>query len=443
MLSSYGYRLSKPIENESEIKATLSVKPYIPSVFVNPRYVSSFKVYRECSNFLYVPKHFGSERFGPITSYIKPITQTDATFWEFTGKLREVQQPVVNSFLLPEPHDGIISLQTGGGKTICALYIASVLKLPTLVLVHAGFLKEQWIERIRAFLPHVRIGTIQGDTFDVENKDIVVGMLQTIALKDGLFRAHFGFVIVDECHHIGSEGFVKSMFKVSSKYMLGLSATPERQDRLMYVIHWCLGPLLYQSSNADKVDTKVNVEIYEFESNDPAYDEIIYNHAGVMFTSLMINKVVANTERNKFIVRILEDILDDNRQILVLSDRVDHCSVLYTLLPPDLQNTAGILARGMKSDKRTALCTTKKILFSTYQLVKEFFDVPTLNTLVMATSRPDIEQIVGRILRVEKHLRDVDPLIVNISDMAFRRQLQANINLYRKRGYQIQKMRLE
>ena len=446
MLTLQGYRVAKArLEKEHHVKGLLTVKPYIPSVFVKPQYVTRFQVYRECPEFLYVPKHFGIERFGEIKETQRDLPQTDAKYWEFAGSIRDSQKPVVNSFLLPEPHDGIISLQTGGGKTVCGLYIASQLKLPTLVLVHSGFLKDQWVERISAFLPNARIGTIQGDVFDIEDKDIVVGMLQTIALKEhppNHFK-RFGFVIVDECHHIASEGFSNAVPKITSKYMLGLSATPERKDKLMYVIHWFLGPLLYVSNTADKVDEKVNVEVYEFEPPDSSYNEIIYNQAGVMFTSLMINKVVEYNPRNEFLVKILEDVSDEpDRQVLVLSDRVEHTKEILRLLPDRLREKTGILGRGMKPAVRDEYCKSKKILISTYQLVKEGFDCPSLNTLVMATSRPDVDQIVGRILRVEKLKRTTHPLIVDIVDPAFRRQFQERLKLYKDRGYTITKMKI-
>jgi superfamily II DNA or RNA helicase len=76
-------------------------------------------------------------------------------------------------------------------------------------------------------------------------------------------------------------------------------------------------------------------------------------------------------------------------------------------------------------------------------MCKEGFDCPTLNTLVMATPRPDIDQIVGRILRVEKSVRTLHPIIVDIVDPQFRRQFQERNSLYRRRQYQIQKMKLQ
>jgi superfamily II DNA or RNA helicase len=141
------------------------------------------------------------------------------------------------------------------------------------------------------------------------------------------------------------------------------------------------------------------------------------------------------------IIELLKDVFEeDNRQILVLSDRVEHTKKLFELLPPEMQARTGILARGMKPAVRSEFCESKRILISTYQLVKEGFDVASLNTLVMATPRPDIEQIVGRILRVEKTKRTVAPLVIDIVDSTFRRQFQERLSLYKKRFYHVEKV---
>jgi superfamily II DNA or RNA helicase len=143
------------------------------------------------------------------------------------------------------------------------------------------------------------------------------------------------------------------------------------------------------------------------------------------------------------ITEILEDLFEDReRNILLLTDRVDHTKVLFNMLPEHIQAQSCILGRNVKADQRAEWCETKRILISTYQLVKEGFDVAKLNTLIIATPRPDVDQIVGRILRVEKSKRTVDPLIVDIVDPAFRRQFQERLSLYNKRSYNVQKMKL-
>jgi superfamily II DNA or RNA helicase len=317
--------------------------------------------------------------------------------------------------------------------------------LPTIVLVHNTFLRDQWTDRIRAFLPSARIGSIQGETVDVENRDIVVAMLQSVSMKEypkAVFEG-FGFLIVDECHHIASEAFSQAIPKLTCKHMLGLSATPDRKDRLMHVINWFLGPLLYKSDTSDKVDEKVRVEVYEFEPSDSSYNDIIYNHAGVMFTSLMVNKVVEYAPRNKLLVELLTDLYHENeREILVLTDRVDHTKVLFDMLPADIQASACILGRNVKSAQRAEWCESKRILIATYSMCKEGFDVAKLNTLIIATPRPDVDQIVGRILRTEKTTRAIHPLIIDIVDPAFRRQFQERLTLYNKRNYRVEKMKM-
>ena len=447
MLTLNGYKLSKRGVNEAEIRKQLTVKPFVPKVFVpNANAVPRYKVFSEVEDAFYLPKHYGLDTYGPVTSSTRDVAQTDAKFWTFGGSIRPQQIPVVESFLNPEPHDGIISLHTGGGKTVCALYIASQLRLPTLVIVHNSFLRDQWEERVRQFLPHARIGRIQGDLCEVENKDVIIAMLQTLSMKEipiATFKP-LGLVIVDECHHIASEVFVQALPKVTSKYMLGLSATPTRKDGLMHVAHWFLGPLLYNSNTGDIKDPGVQVEVYEYKNEDPVFNEIIYNRQGVMFTTLMINKLTECEHRTRWLVDILVDVLDGepHRQVLVLTDRVQHTKDLLAALPESLRTCSAILSQDVPAAKRTEICGSCSVLIATYAMCKEGFDVPTLNTLLMATPRPDVDQIVGRILRVEKSARTTHPLILDVVDPQFRRQFQERNSLYQKRSYAVTKMEL-
>ena len=500
MLTIHGYQIPKD-SRELALKKALTVRPFS---FVNPMAQPKYGVYHEDKTHLYLPKHFGIERFGSVES-LRDVAKTPEWHWEFTGSLRPVQLPVVNSFLLPEPHDGIISLHTGGGKTVCALFIASRLCVPTLVVVHNTFLRDQWIDRVKAFLPNARIGLRNEDTscdtfvkdftirvddgvmkykrgettpnfkllknintdelidlakivgvdaalesiIDIIPKftavhDITIGMLQGIVQKKvnaDEFRP-IGLVIVDECHHIASEVFVQSLPKITSKYMLGLSATPDRKDRLMFAIHWFLGPLLYKSDTGDSVDTAVNVEVYEYQNDDREFNEIVMSSQGMVSVPIMVNKLTACEDRTRWVCRILEDVSEGGRQILVLSDRVQHCQDILAGLPEELRDTACILGTAVKAEVRAEYCKTKSILIATYTMCREGFDVPTLNTLLMATPRPDIDQIVGRILRVEKKGRVVHPLIVDIVDPQFKRQFGQRNSLYRKRQYRVTKMQL-
>lgn len=447
-LTLHGYRLPKNGPRDiGALRKRLTVKPNIPKVFVHPSRVPRYPVYYETSDYFYVPKSFGINQFGPPQATTRDVPQTDASHWEFRGSLRPQQEEVVNAYLTPTPHDGILSLATGGGKTVCALYIASQLKVPVLILVHNTFLRDQWIERIRHFLPRARIGQVQGDTVEVEGRDCVIAMLQSLSMKDYPLETFkpIGLVIVDECHHIASEVFVQALPKVTSKHMLGLSATPVRKDGLMFVLEWVLGPILYQSEAGDMSDPKTRVEVYEFKSEDPQFLEIVYNSQGVMSVANMVNKLAEYTPRTRLLCDLITDVVvaSPERQLLVLSDRVQHTKDILAGLPLDIQDQSAILSTDVKADKRAEYCASKKVLIATYAMCKEGFDVPSLNTLLIATPRPDVDQIVGRILRIEKSKRVVHPLILDVVDPQFRGQFQQRLTLYKKRDYTIEKMALE
>ena len=86
-------------------------------------------------------------------------------------------------------------------NTVLALKIVEVIKKKTIIFVHKTFLKNQWIERIKEYLPDAKIGCIQGQVIDIEGKDIVIAMIQSISMKsypDSLFD-DFGLSIYDEC----------------------------------------------------------------------------------------------------------------------------------------------------------------------------------------------------------------------------------------------------
>ena len=145
----------------------------------------------------------------------------------------------------------MISVPCGFGKTCCAIYLACWLQRKTLVVVHKNFLLSSWVERIQQFAPTARIGRIQGKVVDIKEKDIVIGMLQSLSQKEyepKVFK-EFGFTILDECHHIGAEVFSRALPVIGSRWNLGLSATPDRTDGLSKVFYWHLGPLLYPTKN--------------------------------------------------------------------------------------------------------------------------------------------------------------------------------------------------
>ena len=149
--------------------------------------------------------------------------------------LNDKDNDIVNLYMKEAYSKGgsIINLNTGGGKTVIALNIISLIKKKTIILIHKSFLLDQRYQRIIEFLPGIKVSKIQGTTFNTDG-DIILVMIQTLInrdIPDSLIN-EVGFLCADECHHLSAEKFSKSLVKINPKYLLGLSATVKRGDNL-------------------------------------------------------------------------------------------------------------------------------------------------------------------------------------------------------------------
>jgi len=324
-------------------------------------------------------------------------------------------------------------------NTVMALKIISEIQKKTLILVHKEFLMNQWIERIAEFLPSARVGKIQGQTQDIEGKDIVIGMIQTMYNRDfaAEFFDPFGLTIIDEVHRIGSEEFSKTLFKTVTPNMLGISATVERKDKLTKLLYMFIGPKIYSEDRKD--DDVVQVRGIEFGSNDPDYSIMEYDFRGNPKYSTMITKICAFGPRSDFIVRVLDDLLKENpeNQIMVLAHNRSLLSYMFDAIQHKIgeqRGSVGFYVGGMK-EKDLKVTEGKRIVLATYAMAAEALDIKTLSTLVMATPKTDIEQSVGRILRA-KH---ASPIVVDIIDShdLFKNQWKSRKTFYKKCDYRI------
>ena len=169
---------------------------------------------------------------------------------------------------------------------------------------------NQWIERIQQFLPKARVGKIQGQIIDIEDKDIVIGMLQSLSMKEypsETFES-FGLTIIDEVHHISSEVFSNSLFKLVTKYMLGLSATMNRKDGTTKVFKMFLGEVIFKVER--KAEHNVQVRAITFKINDDEFNETTLDYRGNPQISTMISKLCSYNKRTEFIIKVLVDFIE-------------------------------------------------------------------------------------------------------------------------------------
>ena len=438
-LGSKGFTIYKKEITEEEL--TFLKKELIAKPFTNGMVKSSqdtYPIYRENDKKIYIPRYFGEKIYGKIDIQ---ILEGEDIHLIFGGELRDYQNKVVDTYkehVISQNNygGGLIEIGCGRGKTVCALKIIADLKKKTLVIVHKEFLMNQWIERIQQFLPNCRVGKIQGQTIDIEDKDVVIGMLQSLSMKDyqpTLFDT-FGLTIIDEVHHISSEVFSNVLFKLTTKYMLGLSATMNRKDGTTKIFKMFLGEIIYKEANVQEHD--VLVKAIEYIATDDEFNKVEYDYKGNCKFSTMISKLCSYIPRSNFILKVLKDLIEFNKeqQIMILAHNKNILTYLHDKIKETNIATVGYYVGGMK-ELALKETETKQVIIATYSMAAEALDIKTLTTLIMATPKTDIEQAVGRILRA-KHSQ---PIVVDIVDNhdIFQNQYRKRKVFYVKNNYKI------
>lgn len=442
-LGSRGYAILKSALEPGDlalIRKDLTAAPHVPNSPIQP---AKFPIYRESGTRIYVPRQYGIDEYGDPEDSRVPAG--DPINVEFTGGLRDYQQHISDTYVshvtdpaTPYTGGGLLEIPCGRGKTVIALNIISRLKVKTLIIVHKGFLLNQWVERIQQFIPSARVGRIQGKTIDMEDKDVVIGMLQSLSMKtysDTMFSS-FGLTVVDECHHISSEVFSRSLCRIVTQYSLGLSATMNRKDGLTDVFKKFLGKIVYSETREADDSVLVRFVRYAPKSKDPVFLAEETDYRGNIKHSTMISKLCTYNDRSEFLLRIIQSELIERpkQQIMILAHNKSLIEYLFAAIQHRNIATVGLYVGGMK-EAALKESETKTIVIGTYAMASEGLDIKTLTTLLFATPKTDIVQSVGRILRV-KHDR---PLVIDVVDAheCFKRQSYKRRAFYKKEQYRM------
>jgi len=321
----------------------------------------------------------------------------------FYGRLKPFQQKAVDR--MGRRDFGTLSAPTGSGKTVMGLYLIAQRRQPTLVIVHTKDLALQWVERMQQFLdiPGDEIGFIGGGKKKVGNR-VTVALVQSLYKCADEVSAHIGHLLVDECHRAPSRTFTDAVTEFDCKFMLGLSATPWRRDKLSQLIFWYLGDIHYKVAKAPLVEEGhiVETEVVWRETDFSPYYDPINEY------SKMLSELTADDARNRQIVAdVAAEVEAAVGVCLVLSDRKKHCENLQALLRFKHGVQADILTGDLTTEQRRAVIQRLeqdqvKVLIATGQLVGEGFDCRNLSTLFLATPirfSGRVIQYLGRVMR--------------------------------------------
>lgn len=442
-LSNKGYSIPKSnftCDEINEIKSSLSVKAFNSFDDSNDKII---QVYLENNKRIYLPKFWSLQKFGIPDS--NTVSSYSSIHPKFIGSLRENQIRPVEIFLDScndeRKRGGILQLPPGWGKTVMALNIISKLKVKTLIIVHKEFLMNQWIERIQQYVDNVTIGIVKQKKIETNN-DIVIASLQSLCIRDydsGTFR-DFGLTVIDECHHMGAEVFSRAFFKTTTLYTLGLSATVSRKDGLTKIFKYYIGDVIFKAKTKKDPTDIVHVKLKHFDDKSLNYCNVPLLFNGKVNFTKMISNITSFSIRTQFIVDEIKNILESepDRQILVLSERRNHLEDIHTTLKLQDINSAYYVGGMKQSELKKS--EASNIILGTYNMVSEGFDLPKLNTLILASPKSDVEQSVGRIQRQLASERAYNPLIIDVIDSfsVFKNQSKKREMFYKKNFYHVE-----
>jgi superfamily II DNA or RNA helicase len=368
---------------------------------------------------------------------------------EFSGTLTPLQVEAVKK--IKKQDIGILMAPPGAGKTVMGCALIAERKVSTLILVHRGQLLTQWKERITSFLgiKGKEIGTLNGTKKKLTGK-IDLAMIQTFTKIEDLseIARNYSQIIIDECHHIPATSFEAILKQLPARYIVGLTATPYRKDGLEKILFQQCGPIRHEMPAVDGGVLNKFVAIHEtgFKFPEELGRQPPYH--------VMMHHLTTNAARNKKIADLTIELLKNGRFPLLISDRKDQLGVLAKLIidSVDLVDLEIIHLYGTFTAKQRVtaieILHTKRreskpvLLVATASLVGEGFDLPELDSLVLATPlsfEGRMIQYAGRLHRLSDGKVDVRILDFVDSNSAMLVKMYRNrVKTYRKMGYTIE-----
>jgi superfamily II DNA or RNA helicase len=320
---------------------------------------------------------------------------------KFRGSLTPKQMNAVRAVLSDDM--GVLVAPPGAGKTVMGCYAIAERNVPTLILAHRKPILDQWrtqLEDLLGFSSRL-IGQVGGGR-NRQTGVIDLGMMQSLKRFDDLeaFFSKYGFIIVDECHHLPAFTFEACVKKAPVRYMLGLTATPYRRDGLQEIITLQCGSIRHTMAPIENSFSRrllLRETPFTFsDDEDPTIQDIF-------------RCLVRDEPRNELIRTDVCQALTEGRRCLILSHWKEHCELLAAGLrergktPLVLSGTQGKKTRSaMLASLMNIPSDRELVIVATGQYLGEGFDCPQVDTLFLAfplSFKGKLIQYVGRVLR--------------------------------------------
>lgn len=302
----------------------------------------------------------------------------------------------------------ILEAQPGFGKTMVALALTKKLGQKTLIIVHTNTLLHQWQKRIADYFSLAKddLGLIGDNKWKI-GKKVTIASYMTLSRRGvDEIKNDFGLIIIDECHHVPANTFSTVVKQFPAKYVLGLTATTFRKDKLEKLMYLYISDQVITATNNDQdkrnesrptIKTELITRKTQFKGNGKQED---FQKA--------CRFIVADVNRNEQIASDIAVVLTTGAKCLVLTERIEHCEKLLELVRQKSKGIHAAIATGVMTKKqreRTAKRMNQErfqLLIATGKLIGEGFDWPAVSHLFLAfpsSWKGKLIQYVGRVQR--------------------------------------------
>ncbi len=383
------------------------------STYETARY---FKLIEESENEIFIPRGFIGKllRFCKETrvefDFIDERKLKSSISYEFKATLRNHQLGVIET--ISKKDFGVIVAPPGSGKTVVGLKIIANKGQPALIIVHRKQLLEQWIERIEAFfgIPKKEIGVI-GQGRSKIGKQITVATIQSLPKQLESIKDQFGIIIVDECHHVPAETFRKTIEKLQTYYLYGLTATPFRKYSDGKMIFTYLGEIIS------------NIKTTEIENYKHAKIIIRNTELDVPFNpktdefEVLSKMLIHDTARNKLILEDIKTEINQGKKAVIITERKEHIETLYLFLKQSYE-VITLSGEDSETSKKSKWKIVQEgnfqVLITTGQYFGEGTDLQNISSLFLVypfSFEGKLIQYIGRVQRSE-----INPIIYDYRD---------------------------
>ena len=363
---------------------------------------------------------------------------------EFNGELRTEQEIALFNIMCED--NGVFVAPTAFGKTVLSAALISETKKNTLILVNNVNLISQWQDSFNKFLKVGYQYKKEKDKFGVYyggkkkltyNIDIASIHSFDDSMESNEILSKYGMIIIDEVHHLAARTFERVLRNTNAKFIYGLTATPKRFDHNEKIINKTIGDIIYEhTNNICELKKTLIPKITHFR---------LSNKDKLLSYAEQCNKLAFDDERNEQILKDIKECLKDNRNIILLSDRVDHIKILYNKIKDFNENVYIINGQMKMSEKRKVTEQIKDIsndgyiILATGKYIGEGFDLPSLNTLFITMPfkwEGMLAQYVGRLHRTMENKNEVVVYdYVDLKIPMFSKMFSKRLRSYKKHKY--------